>query len=928
MMTVATGSHTVRAEETKSETIYKYIQATQDIPYLPANYQYTNWREKAIKFNEMLFNMKDYNLIFQELQSKNTGRESMGIVTYTDEERSSEYAQALTLIGALLSAEKLNKDSIGEDELNKIVQFVESYYNIENGEGTILNYQNVDSTELSFWQQIYPAVAYFMLMDRYEATVDSDALLRNIADTWYEVVMDLGGSDGIVDFNYTGYDFKNKVPFDNGEWTEPDAAAGVALLQYYAFEKFEDRKYIKAATLCMNYMNDFQRNPGYELLYLYLPYLSARLNSVEEYHFNTAKYMEFFFTESDYRHEYGTFKGDFGTGLIGDRTQYGGTPYSFQSIIGATALAPMLKYDQRYAVEVGRYLLQVTQSLNLFYDVDDPVYGNLIPVEKVEKNRETSDQRLSVLSGTYLGLLAAMIEPTNIEGILKVDLNVNEYYVDKDEQRPLFLMFNPYEEEQTVKYKVKTEGTVDLYDLVSHSFIEENVKGETEVKMKATDAVIVLEIPVDEGDNQYKIDRKVERSITANVPASVNIIGISEYEPISDNYPIDLEIKSTDDTAVSNIVIYVDGRPVFQNVTYTKPYVVEVDKLNNGYHLLEAEITTNTGVKDYSYARIFIQKDENPYLMNAHAHDIAKWGSYKGGSVQLRDEYKEVIISGSANSGVISEPFEIDFSQVPMLDIQVDQFTGPWSLVVKDVKNNQDFYLLKDSTESGHIIMNVKYALHKLNPGVFQLLGKHEIQFAIVVGEAGKEVTINSARIFNQGLQPLEEKEWRSSFTTQKITHWQSRLNSLGKINYYKGTANVLNLNPNGSGGMQTGYFSIDLSQKPKFRINVKEVDQLWSLLVYVEGSDRGYYLQYPTDKTGTFTYDIDQALEKALSKQELDSKLNLQFWIISNGEYGSEVKLDYLRVEYSKNWIELIGIGTIAVLSVTAIFVNLNKDS
>lgn len=928
MMTVATGSHTVRAEETKSETIYKYIQATQDIPYLPANYQYTDWREKAIKFNELLFNMKDYNLMFQELQSKNTGRESMGIVTYTDEERSSEYAQALTLIGALLSAEKLNKDSIGEDELNKIVQFVESYYNIENGEGTILNYQNVDSTELSFWQQIYPAIAYFMLMDRYEATVDSDALLRNIADTWYEVVMDLGGSDGIVDFNYTGYDFKNKVPFDNGQWTEPDAAAGVALLQYYAFEKFEDRKYIKAAALCMNYMNEFQRNPGYELLYLYLPYLSARLNSVEAYHFNTAKYMEFFFTESDYRHEYGTFKGDFGTGLIGDRTQYGGTPYSFQSIIGATALAPMLKYDQRYAVEVGRYLLQVTQNLNLFYEMDDPVYGNLIPVEKIEKNRETSEQRLSVLSGTYLGLLAAMIEPTNIEGILKVDLNTNEYYVDKDEQRPLFLMFNPYEEEQTVQYKVKTEGTVDLYDLVSHSFIEENVKGETEVKIKSTDAVIVLEIPVDAGDNQYKIDRKVERSITANVPASVNIVGISEYEPISDNYPIDLEIKSTDDVAVSNIAIYVDGRPVFQNVTYTKPYVVEVDKLNNGYHLLEAEITASTGVKDYSYARIFIQKDENPYLMNAHAHDISKWGSYKDGSVQLRDEYKEVLISGSADSGVISEPFEIDFSQVPMLDIQVDQFTGPWSLVVKDVKSNQDFYLLKDSTESGHIIMNVNYALHKLNPGVFHLLGKHEVQFAIVVGEAGKEVTVNSARIFNQGLQPLEEKEWRSSFTTQKITHWQSRLNSLGKINYYKGTANVLNLNPNGSGGMQTGYFSIDLSKKPKFRINVKEVDQLWSLLVYVEGSDRGYYLQYPTDKTGTFTYDINQALEKALPKQALDSKLNLQFWIISNGEYGSEVKLDYLRAEYSKNWIELIAIGAIAVLSVTAIFVNLNKDS
>ena len=45
ILTVALGSREVKAEETKSETIYKYIQATQDISYIPDNYQYTNWRE-------------------------------------------------------------------------------------------------------------------------------------------------------------------------------------------------------------------------------------------------------------------------------------------------------------------------------------------------------------------------------------------------------------------------------------------------------------------------------------------------------------------------------------------------------------------------------------------------------------------------------------------------------------------------------------------------------------------------------------------------------------------------------------------------------------------------------------------------------------------------------------------------------------------
>ena len=103
-----------------------------------------------------------------------------------------------------------------------------------------------------------------------------------------------------------------------------------------------------------------------------------------------------------------------------------------------------------------------------------------------------------------------------------------------------------------------------------------------------------------------------------------------------------------------------------------------------------------------------------------------------------------------------------------MVDLKVDGFTGPWSLIVKDIKTNQDFYLLKSSTESGHIIIPMSYFLNKLNPGIFHLLGKHEIQFGIISDEDGKEVIVNTVRIFNEGLQPLEEKDWKTSFTNSK----------------------------------------------------------------------------------------------------------------------------------------------------------------
>lgn len=915
ILTLVIGDMNVSASEQKVKSVNKNIQSTSDIPFIPENYAYRDWRAVAMDFNRMLFNFDEYHYGYIDRSYRNTGRESLGFLTYTSDEQDINQAQAITAIGALLSANLIGRDEIGEEFLSKLVPLVESYYNVENGEGILLNYENGSSLELSFWEQVYPGMLYFMLMDRYEATLDSEQILRSIADNWYDVVMDLGGSQGMVDFAYTGYDFKQKVPYDNGEWTEPGAAAGVAMIQYFAYERFEDRKYMKAATECMKYLEEFQRNPGYEVVYLYLPYLSARLNAMENGHFDTAKYMEFFFTESDYRHEYGMFNGEYGTGLIGSRTEYGGTPESFASIVAATALVPMLKYDQRYAIEVGRYILHLTQSLNLFCP-----NNTVIPFDRVSRMNETENQKQSILSGAYLGLLAAMIEQTNVEGILKVDLNTNDYYVDEEKNLPMYLLFNPYDSKQEVQYKIQSEGTVNLYNVMTQEFITKNVSDQTSITINATDAVILAEVPVTEGENKYDEQRKIENSVNAKVLGAVNFVGLSQYEPISDNYSLDLDIKTMEDDAVSNINIYMDGNAIFQNVNYSKPYVVDVSKLANGYHLMKAEIITSSGLKDYAYARIFIQKDENPYLLNELPNNLINWTPVNDGSVEFINGDSEVRVRG----GIESQPFNLDFSQVPMIAMEIADFTEPWSLFLKVKETGERFYIFENSTEAGRIKMSLNYALHQLNPKNYHLLGEHEVSLEL---ETNGEIDVKKVRLFNQGLQPMKERAWKTAFTTQEITHWQARLNALGKVNYYDGSAVVKNLNKEGSGGIQTSYFEVDLEKNPKFTINVKDVDELWSLLVYVEGDQRGYYLQYPTNKTGVFSYDIYDTLKTVYQTNEIPGRHNLQFWIVSNGAYGAQVDLESLKLEYSKSWIEWTVIGTVAFLSVVAIFVNVNKD-
>ena len=217
--------------------------------------------------------------------------------------------------------------------------------------------------------------------------------------------------------------------------------------------------------------------------------------------------------------------------------------------------------------------------------------------------------------------------------------------------------------------------------------------------------------------------RKVEHGVSSDVPLAVNILDIPRYGVIDDKYPINIDIQTTDEAAVSNIKLSLEGEPIFQNVNYTKPYELEATRLENGYHLLEVEVTAKGGLKDYSYARVFIQKDDQPYILNNQAIDITKWEYDSERDISLTNEDKDALIQGR----IVSQPFAIDFSQVPLLDLEVAAFSGSWSVLLRDVESGHEFYLLKDSTDAGHIISNMNYVIHRLKTGKFNLLGKHEV---------------------------------------------------------------------------------------------------------------------------------------------------------------------------------------------------------
>ena len=917
----------------------KKIQATNQLAPIPADYQYTDYYQLAKQYNDMIFNLGEYELTFIDDSYYNVVTKSLGMKSYAKDDTTIETSQAINVLAAMISGTVATPDNLSMTKLTEYLRMVETYYNVENGEGLVLNYPLSDTTSLSFWEDIYPGLLYFMLMDHYEATVDSEDILKNTADRWYDVVMQLGGEDGNLDLSYTGYDFIEGEPYDNGEWVEPDAAAGIAMIQYYAYEKFEDKKYLDATYMCMNYLDNFLRHPGYEMLYVYLPYLSARLNSINGQSFDTAKYLDWFFNVSDMRPNYGMFTDENRNGLMGDTTLYGGTAEAFNSIVAATSLPAMLKYDQRYAKEVGRYLLHFTNNYKYFYpnnlaednQTDFEIskeYNDLIPYEKLNI---TSDIKygfgdgeftnLSVLAGSYLGMFGSMIEQTNVDGILRVDLNANDYYSD-DYQT--YLLFNPYKEVKTVKYQIETEGNVSLYDTISQKFIKEHVSKSHDIEIQPDQAVIIVEIPEPAENYKYEIKREVENNIYAKEFISVNIPGFSMYEPLIDNAVLELDMRTTQGAAITNIEIYLDQKQVFKNVSYESPYVIKTDELVSGYHLIKVVVYSNTGLKDTAYARVFVKNGEKISPYDVKGKDILTWPSYEGGTVSEAQGKSIVSITGD-NSGVVSEMFDLDLSKVPYLTLNIPKYTNEWSMFLEVPEINEKFYIVKDSNDAGQIAFSMKYMLQKMNPKDFNLDGMHNVRLGFEVNE-GDELLVERLKIIYENRQPMSYREWKTPLSTKNLVRFQSKFNGLGKLNYYDGYVEIKNMNREGSGGIETYYFTVDFNKKPEFKIKVDESDGLWSVLMYVEGQTESYYVQYPTKELGTFTYDLTDVIKRANVDLEEDSERDIHFFIKSDGGYESIVKLDYMTLQYKKPWYEIALISAGTILVIFGVFRNIHK--
>jgi hypothetical protein len=99
---------------------------------------------------------------------------------------------------------------------------------------------------------------------------------------------------------------------------------------------------------------------------------------------------------------------------------------------------------------------------------------------------------LGLYGGAWVGALAALIEETNVPGILSIDPLATD--ISNPESYPTRLVYNPYNIAKTVKLPVGDEK-VDVYGALRNQMLQKGVKGTFSIKMAPKAAVLLVYCP-------------------------------------------------------------------------------------------------------------------------------------------------------------------------------------------------------------------------------------------------------------------------------------------------------------------------------------------------------------------------------------------------------------------------------------------------
>lgn len=522
----------------------KRISRIDSMPDMPDSYEMLDWKQKAKTYDRFVFNWDNSSevgpLIWLDENRRNIDQVTFGLYTAIKDIRQGKHAnngefhESLNSLAALLGAGLVGIDKTNQDGYN-YVKMVQNYFNSDNGWNIMMNNTTPSVALLGggygrdWWYDILPNALYYAVCDLFPTVEGADEIQRSIAEQFVKADSVLNGN-----YDYSYFDYAQMKGVVNQIPLQQDAAGGHAYVLLCAYHKFGDVRYLKHSKSAIEALLSQKESRFYEALLPLGAYTAAYLNATEGTNYDVQKLLDWVFdgcTNPDGRTGWGIIVGKWGeydvSGLQGSITDGGGFAFLMNSIKPAWPFVPMVKYQPQYAHAIGKWMLNNVSACRLFYpgNIDDQhqwaseqkgITDNHISYEGLRKSDDYGKESLrgvtpvalgdgpkwikgnpvesmfSVYSSSPVGILGAIVEKTDVEGILRLDCNATDFYAEKP--YPVYLYYNPHNEAKIITYT--PARACDLFDIVAKEYVAKGVKTAGTVLLSSKAARVIVELPI------------------------------------------------------------------------------------------------------------------------------------------------------------------------------------------------------------------------------------------------------------------------------------------------------------------------------------------------------------------------------------------------------------------------------------------------